>query len=251
MKQLVSLDRMGSKQRLQHFGSIAWSAANDCLDFFFPRLCEGCDRGLLREESGLCLFCAAKLPRTHFWELQENPVMRLFHGRLPLDGATAFLHFSEGGMTQNLIHRMKYKGQRKLCQLLGSMFAKQLKHRGLLSDVDVIVPVPLHPVRERRRGYNQSALVGHGLAEHIGGVVMSDVVVRAKSTDTQTRKARFDRSVNMQDVFICVKPEMLRGKTVLIVDDVVTTGSTIEGVGHAVRSAGASRLYVLAIAFPN
>jgi ComF family protein len=178
-------------------------------------------------------------------------VQRLFYGRLPLAGATAFLHFSEGGMTQSLIHRMKYKGQKKLCELLGSMFGQQLKHRGLLTDIDVIIPVPLHPARERRRGYNQSALVCQGLAEHLGGVVVSDAVVRAKATDTQTRKARFDRAANMQDVFSCVKSDMLKGKTVLIVDDVVTTGSTLEGVGHAVLSAGTSRLYVLAVAFPN
>lgn len=242
---------MLNNQRFKQHARIVWLVANDCLDFFFPRLCEGCDRGLVREESGLCLFCAAKLPRTHFWNLQENPVQRLFDGRLPLHGATAFLHFSEGGMAQNLIHRMKYKRQKQLCKLAGDMFGQQLMQRGLLTDIDVILPVPLHPARERRRGYNQSEIIGHGLMKHLGGAVVSEAVVRASATDTQTRKARFDRSANMQDVFRCVAPEKLRGKTVLIVDDVVTTGSTIEGVGRAVLSAGASRLYALAVAFPS
>lgn len=197
------------------------------------------------------MFCAVKLPRTHFWDIHENPVARLFRGRIAVDGATAFLHFSEGGMTQNLVHRMKYKGQSELCRLMGAMFGQQLQQRELFQDVDLIVPVPLHHTRERRRGYNQSAIIAAGLSEHLCAVHCKDAVVRTKATNTQTRKARYDRSANMHEVFSCPDPHLLRDKSVLIVDDVVTTGSTIEGVGQVLRAAGVRKLYVLAIAFPS
>jgi len=246
---------MSSEQRLGGYGTRAATAflhwAEDVAEFFFPRLCEGCDRHLLREEEGLCLHCTVKLPRTFFWDAGTNPVETLFQGRLPVAGASAFLHFTKEGMARQLIHRLKYKGQKELGAILGEAFAQQLVRSGKFPGTDVIIPVPLHPTRERRRGYNQSLYIANGMSAVMGCAVDATSIVREQATDSQTRKDRFTRSENVGNVFTCTDTAKIEGRTVLLVDDVVTTGSTLEGAGRAILEAGAAKLYVAALAFPQ
>lgn len=205
----------------------------------------------MKGESDLCLKCIYQLPQTYFWDYEINPVERLFQGRLRVDGASAFIHYYKGSPVQRMLHRMKYDGQYEIGRFLGRMFAHKLSEKGHFTDVDVIVPVPLHHTRERRRGYNQSLHIAFGMAEVYRCKVNGKVLVRKHATATQTKKTRFDRATNVESVFGCLDASYFKGKRVLLVDDVVTTGSTLEASGQILLDAGVAKLYVAAIAFPD
>ncbi|MCF8256108.1 MAG: ComF family protein [Flavobacteriales bacterium] len=223
----------------------------DFFDFFFPKLCAGCDAHLRSGETDLCLMCIFQLPKTYFWDYDVNPIEKLFRGRLKIDGACVYLYFQKGGKVQQMLHRMKYKGQPQIGKHLGIMFAHQLVTKGKFLDVDVIVPVPLHHTRMTRRGYNQSMFIARGMAEVMHCRVDGRTLVRNHATLTQTKKSRYDRSTNVESVFGCEHPEFFKGKHVLLVDDVVTTGSTLEAAGRVLLEAGVAKLYIAALACPD
>lgn len=223
----------------------------DFFDLLFPKLCAGCDAHLLGAEKDLCLKCTFGLAKTYYWDYDVNPVEELFRGRLHVTWACAFLHFYKGGHVQKLLHRMKYEGQPQIGSRLGSLFAHQLTAKGRIADVDVIVPIPLHHTRERRRGYNQSLFIALGMAEVLHCKVDGKHLFRKEHTDTQTRKSKYDRATNVESVFAVRDPRYFKGKNVLLVDDVVTTGSTLEAAGRELLDAGARRLYIAALACPD
>ncbi|TCJ14039.1 ComF family protein [Flaviaesturariibacter flavus] len=203
------------------------------LHLAYPHHCAGCGNDSLAASQWLCLRCQALLPHTGFERHRVNPVDRLFWGRLPLLEATAQFYFTKESMIQSLMHRIKYDGAQDLARYLGGIMGARLAAAGRFAPVDALVPLPLHPSRERARGFNQATALCQGIETAWGRPVWSDAVQRASATDTQTRKSRIERWQNMEGRFLVSDPDRLRGKHLLLIDDVVTTGATLEACGRA------------------
>jgi len=220
---------------------------SNLVDLFYPRICGGCDAHLRKDEQNLCLLCVHELPRTFFWDYKINPIEQLFWGKLNVNAACAFLHFEKEGPVQQLMHRFKYQGKTGIGSELGRMFATQLKESSWFLDVDMVVPIPLHPKKEQLRGYNQSRFIADGMADVFGVSALAHALQRTVASDTQTNKTRFERAENVEQVF-ATAPNRFFNKTVLLVDDVVTTGSTLEAAGKLILNNGAQRLYIATLA---
>lgn len=197
-------------------------------NLIFPNLCAACNNTLLKNETHLCTSCTAQLPCTNFHLTRDNPVSKVFWGRVKVENAFAFLHFKKEGMVQKLLHEIKYNGYKELATHLGVLYAHDLLKAGL--SFDAIIPVPLHNSKLRARGYNQSEYFAMGLSQVLKTAILTDVVERITATESQTRKGRFDRWMNVKEVFHLAQPQAVEGKHVLICDDVITTGATIEGL---------------------
>ena len=215
----------------------------DFIDLVFPNCCPGCDQPLVSGEQHLCTSCELDLP---LYQANEN-IVSYFAGRLELADARAYLKFYHGGIAQKLLHQIKYKGEQDLGEYLGRMFMQHLSKEAAYSNVEIIVPVPLHKSKLRNRGYNQSEVLAKGMAEVFGIGVESSGVVRIKESETQTRKDRAARWQNVSGIF-AVTNDNLQGRHVLLVDDVITTGATLEACGETILAAGASSLSVAALA---
>lgn len=219
----------------------------DFVHLFFPRPCSGCGRGLLGGEQWLCSFCLRDLPVTNYHDWPDNPLFERLLGRLPLTSAQAFLHFRKDGITQRMLHQLKYQSRPELGEFLGRVYGRQLASRDH-HVWDVIVPVPLHRIRQRRRAYNQSECFADGLAAELQIPVVRAALVREQATETQTRKDRARRWENMQQAFGIADASAVCGKRVLLVDDVVTTGATLEACGLKLWAAGCAALSIACIA---
>ncbi|MEI6949144.1 ComF family protein [Paraflavisolibacter sp. H34] len=210
----------------------------------FPHLCAGCGSDQLSRESLICVDCLSSLPSTYFHMHGNNPVEKMFWGRLPVTCATAQYYFTKDSVVQRLLHQLKYRGNRELGTFLGRMMGQQLAQSNRFLYVDALVPLPLFPARERRRGYNQAALLCAGIAEFLQKPVLPHAVVRRTATATQTRMNRLQRWQNMENRFELVNGEGLEGKHLLLVDDVVTTGATLEACGRELLKAPEVRLSI-------
>lgn len=219
------------------------------LELLFPKNCEACGKPLNRHENVICSHCLYHLPRTHFHLHKENPVKEIFHGRVFLNSATSFLFFNKGGKVQHLIHQLKYNGKKEIGIYLGSLLGKELSQSMLYHDVDFIIPVPLHPVKEKKRGYNQSQIVCMGMAQEMEAEVAMDVLFRKYHSTTQTRKSRYERWENVKDIFELKRTSKLEEKHVLLVDDVITTGSTIEACGNLLATIPGIKISVSSLAY--
>ncbi len=195
----------------------------------------------------MCLKCLHGLPKTYFWDYKVNPIEQLFWGRLDVNSACAFLHFEKESIVQQLMHRFKYEGKTGIGVELGQIFAQVLKEKKWFADVDVIVPIPLHPSKESRRGYNQSRFVANGMGEVFDVPVRTNALERVVASESQTSKSRYERSENVEQVFTTA-PNIFSGKNVLLVDDIFTTGATMEAAGKIILDNGADRLYVATLA---
>lgn len=224
-----------------------YQAVEGLLHLFYPNVCCLCRTPLVRGEDGICFLCMEKLPRTRFDVHSENPVKKLFYGRIPIEFGSAFLHFSADGLTQSIMHLIKYKGRKDLGLTLGRYFGQDLYHRGW-KGADLLLPVPLHPSKLRQRGYNQSQLLAEGIGQGCKMEVNTELIRRTRHTSSQTKKGRWARWENVGDVFETRKPETLRNLHVALVDDVVTTGATIEACAQALLKAGVASVSVLALA---
>ena len=215
----------------------------DFVDLVFPNCCPGCDQPLARGEEYLCTSCDLDLP---LFEADED-ILNYFAGRLELTEARAYLKFYHGGITQKLLHYIKYKGDQDLGKFLGAMFINHLDKEKVFGNIEVIVPVPLHRSKLRTRGYNQSEVLADGMADVLGITVDSTSVERIKKSETQTRKDRAQRWQNVSGIFQ-VTGDSLKGKHILLVDDVITTGATLEACGEAIIEAEAGSLSIAALA---
>jgi len=168
------------------------------------------------------------LPRTNFHLLADNPVSRIFWGRVNIEMASSFLFFSKGNTVQHLMHCLKYKNNKEVGIILGKVYGYELKKTEIYSSVDKIIPVPLHPKKLKLRGYNQSEMISKGLSESMGIPVETEVLIKNTATDSQTHKTRFNRWENVSEVFALQNTEKVENQHLLLVDDVVTTGATIE-----------------------
>lgn len=218
------------------------------LHLFFPHCCAGCGSDRLHTDSQLCFRCLAALPETLFERLPGNPVEKTFWGRLPLQAATAHYYFTKRSMVQHILHQLKYKGNRELGRQLGRIMGLQLLQSGRFP-VDALVPLPLFPDREQKRGYNQATLLCEGIADIINVPVWQDVVTRPLYTSTQTRKGRMERWKNMEGKFLLMNTWPLQHHKILLVDDVITTGATLEACGTVLLQSEAVELYVAALCY--
>lgn len=214
---------------------------------FFPNLCPACGNYLPLGCPVVCLSCEAKLPFTGYHMLDENPFTDRFMGRVPLKSGSAMLHFTKGGKTQELLHHIKYRGRQKLAFAFGEWYGETLKAKGA-TKVDLIIPVPLHQKKMKKRGFNQSDAWGQGLGKVLGVPCSSQFLLRVRHTDTQTRMSRMERLLNVEKAFELKQCKDLEGKHILLVDDVLTTGATLEACGQKILEIEGTSLSMATLA---
>lgn len=219
------------------------------LSLLFPNLCCGCGAYLYRGEDQLCTGCIYHLPYTDHHLHAANIAARQLWGRLPCNAVMSLLYFKKGSRTQNIIHSLKYKGRKELAVKLGHMIAQKLLMNPVYNGIDQIIPVPLHWSRLKKRGYNQSLLIAQGIAATLQIPLNTSSLQRSKITETQTKKARYKRFENMQTAFSIADSSTIQGKHILLVDDVMTTGATLEACGLVLFEANIARLSIATIAF--
>lgn len=221
----------------------------DFTALLFPQLCPACGGSLVANEHIICTDCRFSLPFTNFHLQPDNIVARQFWGKLNVDAAYAMYYFSKGGKVQNLLHHLKYKNMPQIGKVLGHMAGNQLLKSERFNNIDIIIPVPLHKRRMRERGYNQSAMFAEGLADKLNTSLLESNLIRTRNTETQTHKSRFDRFENMKEVFSITDSSVLANKHILLVDDTVTTGSTLEACGIELLKIQGVRLSIATIAY--
>jgi ComF family protein len=222
---------------------------NDFLSLIYPRYCEACERLLYKHENMICSHCLIDLPKSDFHILPNNPVSLALAGRVPLEHTAVLYVFEKGGRVQNLLHAIKYEGQSKLAVKLGNLLGEGIKNREEFSSVDYFVPIPLHPDKLKKRGYNQSEAFATGLHHVLKTPISNKQLLRIRNSATQTRKHKFERWENVDGIFTVQQPENFENKHVLLVDDVITTGATLEAAWQALKDIKGIRVSVAAIAF--
>jgi ComF family protein len=221
----------------------------DLLKLFFPNNCLACGHALVQQEEVICLECNYKLPRTGFHLHPENPVSRVFWGRINLEAATSFLFFNKGGNVQQLIHHLKYRGKKSVGIYLGNHFGNALNQSTVYASADVIIPVPLHPKKQHQRGFNQSSVIAEGLGLSMKKPVIDANLIRLVHTSSQTKKSRYSRWENVKDVFGVVETDELKGKHILLVDDVLTTGATLEACAQKLLDIEGTKVSTVTLAY--
>ncbi|SDP95176.1 comF family protein [Mucilaginibacter sp. OK268] len=221
----------------------------DFVSLLFPELCPACQASLVANEYIICSDCRYNLPYTNFHLQADNIVAQQFYGKIKVEAAYALYYFTKGGKVQNLMHHFKYKGMQRIGNLVGNIAGTQLAENSIFNTTDLIIPVPLHKKRLQERGYNQSTCFAEGLAEKLHAAVEDNNLQRKVATATQTHKSRFARFENMQEVFTIKHPERLINKHVLLVDDIVTTGSTLEACGIELLKIPGLTLSIATIAY--
>jgi len=204
---------------------------NSLINLLFPRVCAACGTLLLSGEETVCTTCRYLLPKTKYELNTNNPLMLNFLGQMPFNAVTAEYFFSKTGHVQALIHGLKYHGAKENGIFLGQEIGKSIKEAPLFQNIDFIIPIPLHPKKEKIRGYNQSMVIAKGIGEVTGIPIISNCLIRKVFTATQTKKSREERWENVKDIFDVINIEKLEGKHVLLVDDVLTTGATLMAAG--------------------
>jgi ComF family protein len=222
----------------------------DFVALFFPQACLACQDTLVAGEQHLCTTCRAELPYTnyHLLPVAQNPLSRRFWGKLPVVHVLSYLHFLRHGQVQHLLHQLKYQGQQEVGKALGQLYGAELAEASLGSEFDLIVPVPLHRRKLARRGYNQADAFAAGLAAALPCPWSAAALRRTEHTASQTRKSRTERWQNVATVFEVANLQEVAGRRILLVDDVLTTGATLEACGAALLAAGASQVSIATIA---
>lgn len=210
---------------------------NDINTILFPLLCFGCNARLYRGEKVLCALCRDEIPITDHNYNTENAVDRAFYGRVPIIKGAAFLYFEDKGIVKNLIHHLKYNGQKQISAFLGDWFGSRLKTSQDHPEFDLVIPVPLHPQKQRKRGYNQVEDFGRKLAAHLGAEFDNSILIKSRHTPTQTTRSRWHRWRYQQGEYEVEHLDLISGKRILLVDDVITTGATMESCAKTLLRA--------------
>ena len=222
---------------------------DDFFSLLFPRLCYACGNQLMRNESLICTECFVVIPRTNYHFIEDNPVAQLFWGRCLIEKAAAFSYYNKGSRIRKLIHNLKYNGIREIGYDLGRLYGLSLKTSGFINDIDIIIPVPLHPLKERIRGFNQSETISMGIADVTRLPVDIKSLARILVSATQTKRSRYERWTNVEGIFQVIDSKSIMGKHILLVDDVITTGSTIESCANELLRIEGVKVSVVALAF--
>ncbi|MBU0696277.1 MAG: ComF family protein [Bacteroidetes bacterium] len=220
----------------------------DFTSLFFPDVCQACGNSLVIGESVFCTTCIFQFPYTDFHLDAENTLAKQFWGRIHIQSAVAFLYFSKGGKVQNIMHQLKYNKQPQVGIELGKMYGNLLKDQEQYKEVDAIIPVPLHPDKFKKRGYNQSEQFAMGLSEVMDIPIINDLLIRVKSAESQIKQSRSNRFHNIESVFETRETQKLLTK-ILLVDDTITTGATLEICTIALQKIGIKEINIVGIAF--
>lgn len=221
----------------------------DFLSLFFPELCAACGTNLFKNEHVICTNCIYHLPVTNFHADRENRLAKQLWGRFIFQQASAYVYFRKGGRVQNIMHQLKYNKRQEAGFRMGQLYAQVLKNSESWCQPDLIIPVPLHPAKLKKRQYNQSECIVNGMATVLLIPVVADNLIRIENTETQTRKSRFARYENLKGAFQCLDENSLLNKHILIVDDVITTGATLEACCVLLLELKNVKISVAAIAF--
>lgn len=226
-----------------------YSLVEDTISIIYPSLCAACDELLVKGEDVICTNCAILLPRTNFHHVKDNVIEKQFWGKVQIEGASAYYHFHKGEKVQNLMHRFKYENRPDIGVCIGQLCGTELKNFLPYKAVELIIPVPLHKRKLRTRGYNQSAAFAEGLSGSLAIPFLPNAIARTKFTSTQTKKSRLERYANVKSVFKINSPQKLINKHILLVDDVVTTGSTLVTCAEELKQIKGVKVSLLAIAY--
>ncbi len=197
-------------------------------NLFYPELCSICKSQLVKGEKAIFISCISDLPVTNFCNLTNNTVETSFYGRIPIEEATSLFFFQKKGKVQKLIHQLKYKGNQQIGTILGDWLGENMILSKRFNDLDCIIAVPLHPNKLKKRGYNQLTTFGQVLSQKLGIPMIENVLIKVSSSQTQTKKNRFDRSINVTEKFELLDYETIKNKHILLIDDIITTGATLE-----------------------
>ena len=214
---------------------------------FYPYNCIGCGSDVIDDGNFLCLQCIQDLPHTNFNLHANNPLEKIFWGRIPVTSAMSEFYFSKGSIIQNMVHELKYRGNKNAGRYFGNLIGKSLLNCNRF-EVDMIIPLPLFEKKEKMRGYNQAEILCNGISEIINKPVIKGNVIRKIFTDTQTKKHRTERWKNVENIFHVTNSEQLEGKHILLVDDVVTTGATLESCGLEILKIKNTRVSIATLA---
>lgn len=221
----------------------------DFAHLFFPHICEGCGSDIIETHNIICAKCYSHLPETGFFNFSENPVAKIFYGRIKVQYAASAFYFTKHSLMQNLLIQLKYRGNKDVGIFLGKITGLQIKKSSLFNNIDIIVPLPLNKKKEFKRGYNQALLICQGIAEVLQKPINKNAIVRTVFTETQTHQNRVSRWQNMEDVFQIFQPDAIKGKHILLVDDVVTTGATLEACGQKILQIDGTQLSIATVAY--
>ncbi len=225
------------------------SSLTDFIHLFFPHVCTGCGSDIINNKHQLCLKCLSELPVTNFFSQPANPVEKKFYGRIPVRNAGSGYFFTKDSLLETLIYELKYKGNKDIGFYLGQLLAKFLSNNNAFNDIDILVPLPLNPKRQKKRGYNQAASLCNGIASVWKRPVVENAVIRKVNTETQTHMGRITRWENMDGVFAIAEPSLIRDKHILLVDDVITTGASLEACGSEILKVFGTSLSIATLAY--
>ena len=221
----------------------------DLFYLFYPKLCAACEQNLVENETIICTLCRHDLPLISFQDFNKNKISDTFYGRVLIEKAFPLLFFRKTGITKKLIHDLKYKGNQEIGIFFGDWLGKILKDNQQFKNVDFIIPVPLHPKKLKERGYNQVTKFGKVLSKHLDILFLENYLVRISSTKTQTFKARFERFNNIDTKFLLKNPTFFNNKHVLLIDDVLTTGATLEACSKEFLKSKDCKISILTMAY--
>jgi len=221
----------------------------DFFRIFYPDLCASCENQLEKNENTICTFCRHDLPLTNFTNYSENKIAKTFYGRIIIEKANTLLFYRKEGITKKLIHELKYKGNEEIGSFFGNWLGEILKQNNEFSDINLIVPVPLHPKKLKQRGYNQVSKFGEKLSYHLNKPFLENVLLRTSTSKTQTFKARFERFNNNDTKFQSNNTSSFKNKHILLIDDVITTGATIESCARELQKTEGVKISILTMAY--
>ncbi|WP_405608678.1 ComF family protein [Polaribacter sp. Asnod1-A03] len=221
----------------------------DLFNIFYPDLCANCDNQLTKNEEIICTFCRHDLPLTAYTNYKDNKIIKSFYGRIEIEKANALLFYRKTGITKKLIHELKYKGNEEIGTFFGNWLGEILKENNQFTDIDYIIPVPLHPKKLKQRGYNQVTQFGESLSNHLKKPLIENVLLRTSTAKTQTFKARFDRFNNIDTKFQLIDTSIFKNKHVLLIDDVITTGATLESCAKELQKTENIKISILTMAY--